>query len=496
MKTKLIFIIFIFLTLTALAENKEIIGSGIVQINYDKNYTINDSPLIYLDNNLISYPLFEIIGSGYKSTFIIKQTPNKEIIGSGIVDVIKLETNLKGPITSLNPLSVLQQPILTTSDTKSPDLSGLNIGDELSGSGYLSNNNSLQASKIITESNLSQWKVRGYVSHNNNNSFQIGSLLINHASEQIINCNSGVNNQSYVEVKMTADNNYTVGNAINTIQSIECLSTNQLDSNVITQTPTLLQGFISSTQGQDFTLNEVIVHTNNATIYENGERRFLDSMVNIEVSGLLDPKTSKLTAEKIRFLEHRIGIEFPLNTDDINLNQSITLNGVEYKITPQTKDSSNILSNGIMSAIQIGISGFTDSNGNAYISKIINKGIVDYNNITLRGEITNLNNPTFELLNFTINANNALIINLGNGVIDTTTFFNLVHSGSQVEIKNGEYDANLNQVNNALITIKQVNSSKNSNNFNKEIIGSGIIGLYGTATITESTERIFNSSFE
>ena len=161
--------------------------------------------------------------------------------------------------------------------------------------------------------------------------------------------------------------------------------------------------------------------------------------------------------------------------------------------TPQTKHSS-ILSDGIETSIQIQIQGYTDSNGTAYITKVINKGEVNFNKISLRGDIKSLENPMFDLLNFRIDASNSQIINLGSGIIDIDTFFNLVQSGSQLDIKNASYDEVNDKITGGIITLRKTENYQETQN--REIIGSGIIKGYVVATITETADQLFFGSFE
>ena len=175
------------------------------------------------------------------------------------------------------------------------------------------------------------------------------------------------------------------------------------------------------------------------------------------------------------------------------------MGGTTFYATPQSKDNANILRNGLSTAKKIQIQGFVDSQGQAYISKIVNKGAANYNNLSLRGDVAGLNNPLFSILNFQIDASNSLIISQGTGVTDVNGFFNSLSIGSQVEIKNADFNVALNQFENGVIGIKKAQPSVKSTSSafdTKEIIGSGVIKAFAMATITGSTSIMFDSSFE
>jgi hypothetical protein len=470
----------------------EIIGSGIFDVNRTRTFSMDDSTLIYLDGNLINDTTFEIIGSGYKTAFTVLEDVNGSI-DSGTVNALELITNLQGPVTSVSPLMVLEQPVLMTSDTVKAFQSKMQLDVLFSFSGYLSNNNSLKATRVMDNVSLTNWKIRGFASDIDANSFKIGLLEINLGGEQILNCNTGFNNGQHVEVIMASDAAYQAGVAIDTILSIECINLNLLSkkSSVL---PSVIQGSINQTQGQDFWLDDVLVSTSVNTEYENGEKNFVDESINVEVQGVFDAQTSEIQADVVRFLDTRIAITFPIEPEDIDIGESITIQGVTFFKTPQTKASS-ILDNGIVAAMQIEIQGFIDSEGKAYISKVLDKGLVNFNEISLRGNINSVNNPLFSLLNFQIDVTDSLIINLGAGTIDVGTFFGLIDVGSQVEVKNATYDTLLDKITDGTVRIKAL-STRNQAAQTKEIIGSGIIGGYVRATISSTGDTLFASGFE
>ena len=477
-------------------EVKEIIGSGIFSVNETRDFTITNDSIIYLDGVEIDYGLFEIIGSGFKSAFTLKDDVTNNV-DSGSINAIELVTNIQGPVTSLTPLAVLEQPVLLTADTVLSVAVPTQINQDIAVSGYLNNNNSLKATKLLTIENPQHWKVRGFVSDLTAVDFQIGQLLVLSNNSMLIDCNSGLANGMRVELLMARDDNYQKGDAITTLESVRCLLNNQV-ANENGVLPTVIQGFISQTQGRDFWFDDIKVSTSNATVYENGEKQFIDDAVNIEVQGMFDAQSSQLQASMVRFLDTRIEITFPLAPEDVVINESISLHGMIFNKTPQSKDNSQILANGINAVIQVQVNGFVDSNGRAYISKLINKGPVDIDRISIRGQISAINEPIFSLLSFDFDSANSLIKGPGLGVIDSATFFNLIEVGSQLEIKNAHYDAVTDQLSDGIITIRKIHH--NNRNVDtpetKEIIGSGIFSGFGIATITATSDQLYISSFE
>jgi hypothetical protein len=476
-------------------EVKEIIGSGIFSVNETREFTITNDSIIYLDGVEIDYGLFEIIGSGFKSAFTLKDDVNSSV-DSGSINAIELVTNIQGPVTSVAPLEVLEQPVLLTADTVLSVAVPTLVNQDIAISGYLNNNNSLKATKVLAIDNPQNWKIRGFISDLSGQDFQIGQLLILRNNMQLIDCNNDLANGMRVELLMARDDNYQKGSAVTTLGSVRCLLNNQIadESEIL---PTVIQGFISQTRGHDFWFDDIKVSTSNATVFENGEKQFIDDAVNVEVQGLFDAQSSTLQASSVRFLDTRIEISFPLVPQDVVINKSISLHGMIFKKTPQSKDNSQILANGINTAIQVQVNGYVDSNGNAYISKLVNKGSVDLNRISIRGQVSAINKPFFTLLSFDFDSANSLIKGPGLGVIDSATFFNLLEVGSQLEIKNAHYNAVTDQLSDGIITIKKIHNNRNFDTpETKEIIGSGIFSGFGIATITATSDQLYISSFE
>lgn len=150
MKIKILFLLcvqgLVFVVNVTPPETREIIGSGFFDVNKDRKFLIDENSLIYLDGTLIDYITFEIIGSGYKTAFTVVDDVSVSI-DSGTINTIELITNIKGLVTSLSPLKVLEQPVLITSDTMKHNFDSVTIDQQVALSGYLSDNNSLKSHK-------------------------------------------------------------------------------------------------------------------------------------------------------------------------------------------------------------------------------------------------------------------------------------------------------------------------------------------------------------
>ena len=517
MKTNTIFTTYLlsllFISLIATGkdpvETKEIVGSGIFSttINDIRNYTINQDTLIFLDKTAIGQSLYEIVGSGYKSRFRLLNDVNANST-VGTLESITLITDIKGIVTTLNPLTIMNQNILSTADTVLVNLNAVTdllVGDSVEVSGYINQDNSLQVSRIEKKTALSSWMLRGYVTAiTGSSSFNMADLNILSNGLTPLCPNSNIVVGDFLEIEATVDGSFTTGQPLSTLTALECQSPD-IDPTPEGIIPAVIEGFVSQVFEPPtplvFMLNDIRIETDDQTIFDNGETEHIDLGVNIEAQGLLDSDAGTLVASKIRFLQHRVKIKAPLANKDIILGQSITILGNLFLATPQTIDDDFILANGLTSDQQVEIRGFIDSSGQGYLLKVRDRGSVDFSDVSLRGDVSILNNPFITVLNTVIDATNSLIEDEENQVITLAELFAVLEVGSQIEIEDAFYDHNNNTLSGGTIEIDEIETEDDPDSATivntKEIVGSGIFSAgKGIATITRTTDIIFNSGFE
>ena len=264
------------------SPNREIIGSGIFEMNKTRHYMINDTSKVYLDSMPIDIELFEIIGSGFTSKLTLSE--NNSTLENGVVNSVQLITNIIGPVTSINPLKILEQEVLITSDTVS-DIQNISLNQIIGLSGYIDENNSYKASKMMASNQ--NWKIQGYVSNLNGFTFNISSLTINMDGIIPTHCESGLYDGAHVEVNFLNDTHYTSGIPITTISSVSCIQINEL-AEVDFYGSAVIQGFVTEKQGNTFNIEDVLVKISPDTVYVNGEYDFIHPSVNVEVEGLFN----------------------------------------------------------------------------------------------------------------------------------------------------------------------------------------------------------------
>ena len=477
-----------------------------VNVNGIRDFSMNQSTIIKQDGVIIDNTLFEIIGSGgYKIRFKVGTNVNTTI-SQGTLTEINFISDIKGPITNLSPLTIMDQVIFTTADTVLQNLNSTNIlivGDIVSVSGTISEiNNTMQLSRLELNNNIIEWKLRGFARNITPINFTIGSLIINRNAMTASNCGGGFIDNSFVEIKATPDASYSTGSTLTTLIDIECQTpdVNQ-DPNFII--PVVIEGMVSNIIDlSSFRINDLVVFFFFFTSFDNGEAEHIDEGTKIEIQGFLDTNTRFIDAKTIRFINHRVKFVAPVVPADIAIGQSITIYGKQINITPQTRDPNIIISTGLSEERQIEVRGFIDSAGNIFAERIKDKGTPDNQHVKLRGDITAINQPFLEINGVSIDSSSS-IYEIGSGITDINTFFATIQIGMQLKIENAVYDINANTLSMGVIELIEQELEDDPDDINqnkslpviKEIIGSGGVGL---ATVTSITilDLIFNGGFE
>ena len=191
-------------------------GSGsAVTINGIRNFNIDGSTQIRLDGQPIPFAQLAEIGAGYNA-LVDAQNANPGLTEGDAVQ-IDLRNLVRGPVTAISPLSVLDQPITVNGETvlvdiPGNDLANVVVGDLLEVSGYLDPNNSIVAARIGWRTDpTSDWKISGYVAGLVDNSFSIGSQVIDFTGATPLRCGAGMSNGDFVEVETLPNAGYAAG---------------------------------------------------------------------------------------------------------------------------------------------------------------------------------------------------------------------------------------------------------------------------------------------
>lgn len=286
-------------------------GYGSIYINDARHYQIAEDALVYLDGELINPATINPVGAGLPlglvAEFLLGEDVNEELTSG---TVIKMEANHQviGPVTSLDPLEVLHQPVRTTATTQivNTDLQTLQLGDELQVAGLREPSGTLRASRVAAPATVAHWQLIGRISEFSDDSFRIGEQLIERAGSPHIDCQDPLANGRKVLLRAQPQPDFNEGDALTGLLSIRCLSEglNTFDAELPAELPATTDGFITGLNLLGGTLIGVDldgqqVDLSNLLPALLSTVSGLDLGSHIEVDGILDTETGVLTARRL-----------------------------------------------------------------------------------------------------------------------------------------------------------------------------------------------------
>ncbi len=494
-------------------------ATGQVVFNDIRGLDVDSNTIITLDDQIITPPqLQEIIGLGYKGRFRVANDVNATV-STGTLTELHLIIDYKGIVTGLNPLRVMDQALLVTGDTVKvnfTDLTDLQPGDEVSVSGIIAADGSMQAGRVEKVSNpLSEWKVRGYLTAVNNptGTVQIGGLRIASAGLTISDCPAALVVGEFVEIRGSADAAYQAGSTWQTASQLQCQAPD-IDQDPDGAVPALVEGMVENLiDFSSFTLNELLVVIDGNTRFDNGELEHIDVGTKVEVQGILDSDNGILAASIIRFLNDRVKVKAAVAPADIVPGQSITLLGLTFRATPQTRDDEGILANGLTADRQVEVRGFVDDDGQLFALRVRDRGSPDVQSSDLRGVVTAVNAPLVEIQGVPLDTTGSELI-VNDETVTAAVFFSMVRPGAQVEVDDATFDAVSGQLSGGTVELRETEEEdvpdgappqappakqgqvRKNIPQTKEIIGLGFTGGRGVATVTRTDNIIYRASFD
>lgn len=474
---------------------------GAISINTTHRYDIEATTAISVDGAPIDAAQLRALGAGFSAQVnAVNAGPGAN---GGTATEIGLRNLLKGPITNLDPLSVLNQPITTSADTvlrdvPGNDLANLVLGDHLEVSGQLDANNSIVATRVrFRAGGADGWKLSGLVSALAGEQFSIGTQGVDFAGIAPTACLPTLQNGQFVEIAALANAAYTPASTLGLVTSIEC------EDLLLTAPPgtTLVsvEGIVSAIPDPlpdpaAFSMLGVDVVATAQTEYRGGAADDLDAGVRVEVTGFHDAALQTLLAQEIRFVQAQVRFEAPLAVADVLAGESITIMGNTATFSPQTRDADGIAAAGLAQPTQVEVRGLIDSAGQISVTRVRDRGNPDPTDVRLRGPITSASAPTLLLLGVSVETSAAVFRDAGNALISAEAFFAQALPGVIVETET-ETDS-YNPVTHTFVPsqVKLVDAglppaAANAKGSVAAAISSGTVTLLGD-------DRIFGAGFE
>jgi hypothetical protein len=439
-------------------------GFGSVIINDVRVFTIDAETKILRDGSEITEAELELEGEGFATRVEIGTDVNSDFT-SGTAVTIAVDNNVKGPVTAINPLTVLGQNIVATGDTVLAGLSNITdlaVTDEVEVSGFSDANNGIQATRIQRKAGgIPVWKLTGRVSNVTSGSFNIDTQSVQLNGVVPRDCGTGLVNGDSVEVKATRDPAFFAGNPLLTVTDVECKLPGlgvpaNADGTVLRSE---VEGLVTSiTAPSDFVVNGQRVQTTAVTNFEGGAGEDVVLGAKLEDEGSLDTSTGVLSADKIKFRETRVRVEAPVNVPGSGLGSSFTIMDIiPVNTTSLTEDDDGLVDgSGPAGNIQVEVRGFVDSSGTVFANEVRERGTADLTDVRLRGPATDTCDPSIAdnelaILDVIVDTGDpgTSFFDASGTQLDNTAFCNLVSTGTAVQAENGTFSSSPARIDNA-----------------------------------------------
>ncbi|MGB0134998.1 DUF5666 domain-containing protein, partial [Dokdonella sp.] len=201
-------------------------AASTVTINGQRTFNITPQTTFSLDGVSISEKQAAALGAGYNVQVTIDNV--NATASAGDAGNIDLRNLARGPVTSTDPLSVLEQPLVITSETvligiHGDDIANIVAGDLLEVSGFLDANGAMAATRVEYHDNpTTDWKLFGQVSALNGPLFSIGAQAIDSTGVTAMDCGAGLQNGQFVELETLPNPGYASGSDLGLLIQLEC----------------------------------------------------------------------------------------------------------------------------------------------------------------------------------------------------------------------------------------------------------------------------------
>jgi hypothetical protein len=418
-----------------------------ITINGSRVFRITPQTQFKLDGLPISAAAAAQLGTGYSA--LVEASNVTAGATQGDAQQVNFDNLVRGPITALDPLSVLNQPLTVTADTLLEgiaDIGTLVVGDLIAVSGFLDPaGGAIAAARIELISNPgTDWKLVGPVSQAGPNGFAIGAQLVDSTGVTPLDCPLGVIDGVIVELEALPDPSYTATSVLGQLIELNCEDPNFGEPPPGTVVASL-EGIITALPDPlpdpaSFSLLGITVQTTAQTEYRAGAIDDLDVGVRVEAEGSFDSATQVLTASEVRFTQAQARFIAPVDPAALTPNEGVTIMGNLVAFTPQTRDEDGLAANGLAELSQIEVRAFVDAAGDLHASRIRERGNPDLSDTRLQGPVAEINDPVLTILGNSVDTSAAQLRDNEGNLLTAAEFYALLQLGMVVSAEDAIYD--------------------------------------------------------
>ncbi|MCC1497098.1 DUF5666 domain-containing protein [Alcanivorax sp. 1008] len=288
-------------------------GYGSLYVNEHRYYQIAEDALIWLDGELVAPNTINPTGQGLPlglvAEFVLGEDANVEMT-SGTIRKLVANHNVIGPITSLEPLAVLGQPVRTSADTLLDNvvLANLLAGQDIKVAGQRDQTGQIRASRIASAPAAPFWQLTGRIEDKDMHGFSIGDQRIEILSPAIT-CDGPLTNGQQVLVRAQPQAGFSKGDALSGVTEVLCLADglSLFGEDAPATLPATADGYITgihlsagSGLPVQISLNGQIVDLTNVLPVLFATLASLELGTRLEVDGVLDTATGVLEARRLQ----------------------------------------------------------------------------------------------------------------------------------------------------------------------------------------------------
>src|SRR5882762_1995971 len=355
--------------------------------------------------------------------------------GQGEADSVDVEDSVVGPITTINPLTVLGQTISVTANTSfgpgitPADLTGLKMGDSVEVSGLPGTDGVIMATRIGRADSNEPLQVMGTAGTVDSaaHTLMINALMVDFSAANLSGFASGGPAAGDLVIARGTTFDPMAMKLIATAVRLAETDRDEQSAGGMEEEG-LITRFASA---MDFDVAGAKVTTTSSTVFKNGTAADLAVNVRVEVRGTLDAN-KVLTADVVE-IEHIavIGLAATVSGVDTTMN-TLTVLGVTISVDTNTRfedESSAQMQMFSLTDVMMGdtvlVRGFEHPAGSGMLlaTRLVRLPPLPSMNVGVRGPFTASTATQFKILSITIDATSAKVFGKGGQSLTAAEFF-------------------------------------------------------------------------
>jgi hypothetical protein len=351
---------------------------------------------------------------------------------------------LIGPVTQSSPIAVLGQPLTITADTTLAGVTppfALPLGTPVVVAGLVDANGSILATLIERRGQMgARFLLTGEVQAVGvpPATFRVGDQWVSAPTTVFDGCSAATPVVGeFVELRADSVTPFPPGTVLSTVTDGRCV--NPVPAGTAGAAG-FLQGLVTVVPAPDrFEIGALVVTMDAATTFAFGNVDDLDPGVAVTVDGsYVDPLT--FAADAVEFVRPVVRYEAPLTPADVIAGISLSPFSIPVLWSAQVRDEDGILANGLAQSAQVEVRGYLDSSGQAYATRVRERGSPDINDVRLRGPVQAIADPFVTIQGLSINTTGDTFEDEYGTPMTAAAFFAAVQIDHEVDVSGAVYN--------------------------------------------------------